>query len=76
MHLNKLKWYVFTFNQKVLWKKENEAVVNLLVIVVSLTGRLGYLKTISTSRWQIISTSEVFSSYVFSSLNSVVLKSS
>ena len=40
MHLNKLKWYVFTFNQRVLYKKENEEVVSLLVIVVSL--RLGY----------------------------------
>ena len=38
--------------------------------------RLGYLKAVSTSCWQTVSTSEIFSLYVFSSLNySVVLKS-
>ena len=29
--------------------------------------RLGYLKAVSTSCWQTVSTSEVFNSYVFSS---------
>ena len=43
---------------------------------VVVSRRLGYLKAISIGCWQTVSTSEVFSSYVFSSLNySVVLKS-
>ena len=40
------------------------------------TYRLGYLKAVSTGCWQTISTSEVFSSYVLSSLTIAdVLKS-
>ena len=38
--------------------------------------RLGYVKAVSIICWQTVSTSEVFSSYVFNLLNySVVLKS-
>ena len=43
------------------------------MIVASL--RLGYLKAVSKNCWKTVDTSEVYSSYVFSSLNSsVVLK--
>ena len=45
------------------------------LLVVSL--RLGYLKAVSTSCWKTISTLEVYSSHVFSSLtHSVMLKNS
>ena len=45
------------------------------IMIVAASLRLGYLKAVSKNCWQTVDTSEVYISYVFSSLNySVVLK--
>ena len=48
---------------------------NVITVMIVASLRLGYLKAVSKNCWQTVDTSEVYSSYVFSSLNySVVLK--
>ena len=39
------------------------------IMIVAASRRLGYLKAVSKNCWQTVDTSEVYSSYVFSSLN-------